>query len=159
MHRADLLKRDLLSEIVLLGLGALIFRIPGASYAGYPHAILTTQWRFFSGGFMPPAVQVGSILIEEQPLMAQILELETEVYAGNWSLVKALDGSALDHKIRDVGWNFFFMAAGVKSMFFGTIGAEKVRNALYRILGKVRQQDFNALEVTGIVTKSFLGIP
>jgi hypothetical protein len=108
---------------------------------------------------MPPAVQVGSILIEEQPLMAQILELETEVYAGNWSLVKALDGSALDHKIRDAGWNFFFMAAGVKSMFFGTIGAEKVRNALYRILGKVRQQHFNALEVTGIVAKRFLGIP
>ena len=107
---------------------------------------------------MPPAVQVGAILIEEGPL-TQLFGLETEPYSGNWSLVKVLDGFALDHKIRDAGWNFFFMAAEVKAMFFGAIGAEKIRNALRRILGKVRQEHFNALEVTGIVAKRFFGIP
>jgi hypothetical protein len=104
-------------------------------------------------------VQVGTILLESQPVMAQALELESEPYAGNWSLVKALDGFALDHKIRDAGGNFFFMAAEVRTMFFGAIGAEKIRNALRRILGKVKQEHFNALEVTGIVAKRFLGIP
>ena len=108
---------------------------------------------------MPPTVQVGTILLESQPLMAQALGLESESYAGNWGLVKALDGFALDHKIRDAGWNFFFMAAEVRAMFFGAIGAEKIRNALRRILGKVRQEHFNALEVTGIVAKRFFGIP
>jgi hypothetical protein len=44
-------------------------------------------------------------------------------------------------------------------MFFGAIGAEKIRNALRRILRKVRLEHFNALEVTGIVAKRFLGIP
>jgi hypothetical protein len=104
-------------------------------------------------------VQVGTILLESQPLMTEVLELESEPYAGTWSLVKALDGFALDHKIRDAGWNFFFMAAEVRAMFFGAIGAEKIRNALRRILGKVRLEHFNALEVTGIVAKRFLGIP
>jgi hypothetical protein len=104
-------------------------------------------------------VQVGTILLESQPLMTEVLELDSESYTGNWSLVKALDGFALDHKIRDAGWNFFFMAAEVKAMFFGAIGAEKIRNALRRILGKVRKEHFNALEVTGIVAKRFLGIP
>ena len=104
-------------------------------------------------------VQVGTILLESQPLMVEALELESEPYSGHWSLIKVLDGFALDHKIRAAGWNFFFMAAEVRAMFFGAIGAEKMRNALRRILGKVRQEHFNALEVTGIVAKRFLGIP
>jgi hypothetical protein len=113
----------------------------------------------FSGGFMPPAVQVGAILIEESPLMTQLLGLESEPYSGNWNLVKELDGFALDRKIRASGWNFFFMAAEEKAMFFGAPGAKKIENALKRILGKVRQQHFNSLEVTGIVARRFLGVP
>jgi hypothetical protein len=51
------------------------------------------------------------------------------------------------------------MAAEVKVMFFGAIGAKKIENALKRIFRKVRQQHFNGLEVTGIVAKRFLGVP
>ena len=108
---------------------------------------------------MPPAVRVGSILIEEWPLMTQLPDVEGEPCSGNWSLVKVLDGFALDRKIRASGWNFFFMAAEVKAMFFGALGAKKIQNALKRILGKVKQQHFNSLEVTGIVAKRFLGVP
>ena len=108
---------------------------------------------------MPPTVQVGTILIEEWPLMPQHLGLESEPYSGNWSLVKALNGSALDRKIRASGWNLFFMAAEVKAMFFGALGAKKIEHALKRILRKVKQQHFNGLEVTEIVAKRFLGVP
>ena len=83
---------------------------------------------------MPPAVQVGAILIEESPL-TRLLGLEREPYSGNWSLVKALDGFALDRKIRASGWNFFFMAAEEKAMFFGAPGVEKIyEGAMLRYL-------------------------
>ena len=108
---------------------------------------------------MPPTVQVGAILIEEGPLMTRVLGLESEPYSGSWSVVKALDVFALDRRIHAAGWNFFFMAAEVKGMFFGALGAKKIQNALKRILGKVRGRDFNCLEVTGIVAKRFLGVP
>jgi len=108
---------------------------------------------------MPPAVQVGAVLIEESPLMRQRLGLESELYLGNWSLVKVLDGFALDTKIRVSGWNFFFMATEVKAMIFGALGANKIQNALKRILQKVKEQHFNSLEVTGIVERRFLGVP
>jgi hypothetical protein len=108
---------------------------------------------------MPPTVQVGTILIEEWPLMPQLLGLESEPYSGNWSLVKVLDGFSLDRKIHASGWNFFFMAAEVKAMFFGALGAKKIQNAVKRILGKVKQEHFNGLEVTEIVAKRFLGVP
>jgi hypothetical protein len=108
---------------------------------------------------MPPNVQVGAILIEDWPLAMQCLGLESEPYSGKWSLVKVLDGFALDRKIHAAGWNFFFMATQVKAMFFGALGAEKIQNALKRILRKVKQQHFNGLEVTEIVAKRFLGVP
>jgi hypothetical protein len=108
---------------------------------------------------MTPTFKVGTILIDERPLITQLLGLESEPYSGNWSVVKTLDGFALDSKIRAAGWNFFFMAAEVKVMFFGALGTKKIQNAVKRILAKVRHQNFNGLEVTGIVAKRFLGVP
>ena len=91
--------------------------------------------------------------------MNELLGLESEPYSGQWSLLKILDVRALDRKIHAAGWNFFFIATEVKVMFFGSIGAAKVQNALKRILEKVKQQHFNGLEVTAIVNRYFLGIP
>ena len=91
--------------------------------------------------------------------MTQLPGLESEPCSGNWKLLKALDGIVLDRKIHAAGWNFFFMATEVKVMFFGALGAKKILNALHRILEKVKGQDFNCLEVTGIVAMRFLGVP
>jgi hypothetical protein len=44
-------------------------------------------------------------------------------------------------------------------LFFGALGAKKIEHALKRILGKVKEQHFNGLEVTEIVAKRFLGVP
>jgi hypothetical protein len=110
---------------------------------------------------MPQEVQVGTILMSEWPhfLGLESEGLESERYSGHWSVVKAFDGLALDRKIRAAGWNFFFIAAEVKVMFFGALGAKKIQQAVNRILGKVSRQNFNGLEVTGIVAKRFLGLP
>ena len=104
-------------------------------------------------------VQVGAILMKDWPGVTQLLQLKSEPYSGSWSQVKTLDGVSLDRKIHAAGWNFFFMAAEVKVMFFGTLGATRIQNALERILAKVKQQHFNGLEVTGIAAGHFLGVP
>jgi len=108
---------------------------------------------------MPLDIKVGAILIEDWPLATQRLGLKSEPYSGKWSLVNTPDSFALDRKIHAAGWNFFFMATKVKVMFFGALGAKKIQNALKRILEKVKRQHFNALEVTEIVAKRFLGVP
>jgi hypothetical protein len=69
---------------------------------------------------MTPTVEVGTILIADRPLITQFLGLESEPYSGKWGVVQGLDGFALDRKIHAAGWNFFFMAAEVKVMFFGS---------------------------------------
>src|SRR3984893_431741 len=114
---------------------------------------------------MPQEVRVGTILMSQWPPVFGVglglpsEALESEPYSGQWSVVKGLDGFALDRKIRAAGWNFFFIASEVKVMFFGSLGAKKIQHALRRILGKVSGHHFNGLEVTGIVAKRFLGLP
>ena len=108
---------------------------------------------------MAENVKVGTILMKEWPGMPQLIGFETEPCFGEWSAVKALDPFALDRKIHAAGWNLFFMAAEVKTMFFGSVTAAKVQSALQRILAKVRPQHFNGLEVTAIVARHFLGVP
>jgi len=106
---------------------------------------------------MPPTVQVGAILTNESSLMKSF-GLETEPCSGNWSIVKALDGFAIDRKIHAAGWKFFFMADEIKMMLLGALGAKNIQNALQRIFRKVKLQHFNGIEVTGIVAKRFLGV-
>lgn len=108
---------------------------------------------------MAQTVQAGTILMKKWPGMTKLLGFESEPYSAEWSLLKVLDGFALDRKIHAAGWNFFFMATEVKAIFFGTPGATKIHGALEKILGKVRQQHFNGLEVTAIVAGRFLGVP
>jgi hypothetical protein len=108
---------------------------------------------------MTPRIQVGTILIEDRPLATWILDLESESYSGNWSVVKAINGLALDRKIHAAGWNFFFMAEEVKATVFGSLAAKSIQKALKRICLKVRKQDFNCLEVTKMVEHRFLGVP
>jgi hypothetical protein len=112
-----------------------------------------------SGEFMPPTVIVGNILMKNSPAISQLLGLESEPYTGNWNLIRALDSSTLDRKVRVAGWNFFFMASVVEARFLGELGAEKIQKALQRILNSVAPQNFNCLEVTGMATRSFLGLP
>jgi hypothetical protein len=91
--------------------------------------------------------------------MTDLVGLESEPCSGGWSFLKILDRFALDRDIRAAGWNFFFMAAEVKVMFLGSVGAAKIQKALKRILEKVKPQQFNGLEVTEIVSGRFLGVP
>jgi hypothetical protein len=54
---------------------------------------------------------------------------------------------------------FLFYRGGSEGNVFGALGANKIQNALNRILGKVSQPHCNGLEVTGIVAKRLLGLP
>jgi hypothetical protein len=109
---------------------------------------------------MTKDIQVGTILMSGWPQLFDLQEsLQKDHYSGIWNVVQTMDGFALDPKIRNAGWNFFFIASEVKAMFFGAIGARGIERALRRILGKVKQENFNGLEVTGIVAKRFLGLP
>ena len=104
-------------------------------------------------------IRIGTILMQDRPLMSRRLGLEQDAYSKSWSVIRAVNGFSLDRKVRAAGWNSFFMAGTITASAFGSIKEGSVRSALQRIFSKVRAEDFNCLEVTGIVAHHFLGIP
>jgi hypothetical protein len=103
---------------------------------------------------MTSNVQVGTILIEDRPLVTQILDLGRESYLAKWVVLKVLD-----QKFRNVGWNCSFMAEEAEATVFGSLAANNIQKALKRIFLKMRKQNFNCLEVTKMVENRFLGVP
>jgi hypothetical protein len=108
---------------------------------------------------MATTVQVGTIFIENRPLIMRPLDLESESYSGTWGVLQSLTSSTLDQKIRGAGWTCFFLAAEVKATVFGALAPKSIRRALKQIFAKVQEPDFNCLEVTKIVENRFLGMP
>jgi hypothetical protein len=108
---------------------------------------------------METTVQVGTILIDDRPLILRALDLESESYSGTWGVLQSHTSATLDQKIRGTGWNCFFMAAEVKATVLGARAANSIRRALKQIFLRVRKPDFNCLEVTKIIEGRFFGVP
>ena len=103
---------------------------------------------------MAANVQVGTILIEDRPLVTRILNLGSEPYSARWVGLKVLD-----QKLRSIGWNCSFMAGEAEATVFGSLAANNIQRALKQIFLKMRKQNFNCLEITKMVENRFLGVP
>jgi hypothetical protein len=95
---------------------------------------------------------------DDTPLPAM---LSMERFLPGWRMVKNLDRQALTRAIEGAKWNFFYLAGEIRTTVFGREGVGAVRRAVKRILAKQEGQSFrfNALEITKIASKWFLGIP
>ncbi len=108
---------------------------------------------------MLEAIGTGTILIKEGTTLPETLRLEGESFVTGWTQVNDLDGHGLDRRIRDSGWTFFYMAGEIKRTNFGFDAQKTVRRAVQRILANLKQQKFNSVEITQVVSKQFLGVP
>ena len=100
-----------------------------------------------------------TILIRENTLLPVGLSVKTEVFLPGWTVIKNLDGYGLGRRIEEAKWNFFYLAGDLRAVAFGRKGPGTVRRAVKRILAKRREDRFNSLEITKVVSKRFLGIP
>ncbi len=107
---------------------------------------------------MPDTIKTGTILIKEATLLPEALRFETEPSAPGWRLVKNLGGYALDRRIHEAGWTFFYLAGEIRATVFGFGGQKAVRRAVKRILARLKSGKFNSLEITRVASKRFLGV-
>ncbi len=105
------------------------------------------------------AIQAGAVFIKDGTFLPEALHIEDEPCVPGWRLVQNLNGYALDRKVRETGWTFFFLAGEVRSIAFGADEQSTARRAIKRILANPRSKEFNSLEITGVASKSFLGLP
>ncbi len=110
---------------------------------------------------MADKIKTGSILIKEGALLPESLRFESEPYSKGWKLIKNLDAYALDRKIREAGWTFFYMAGEFDATAVGSDLEKTTRRAVKRMVAKLKsdKSNFNSLEITQVAAKRFLGLP
>jgi hypothetical protein len=108
---------------------------------------------------MAEEIGTGMLLIKEGTPLPQGLQVESEPYVKGWRLIKNLDTSAMDHKLCDSGWTFFFLAGEIKAMAFGSDHEKTTRRAIRKIIAGMKSDHFNCLEISRVAKKKFLGLP
>jgi hypothetical protein len=106
-----------------------------------------------------PTFQQGTILVDEGAVLPGGVTLESGTFPRNWRSVANLDRTALAAAISKAGWTFFFMAGIVQKHAFGRDAQKRLQTAVARVIEDVHAQKCNCVEITHLVTKSFLGLP
>ena len=107
---------------------------------------------------MADTIKSGTILITEGALLPETILFESEPYAYGWRLVENIDSNGLDQIIRQVGWNFFYIAGVIETNVFGSDEKKTTRKAVKRIIANLKSKNFNCLEITRVATKRLLGL-
>src|SRR6476620_630736 len=101
---------------------------------------------------------MGTILIEESAVLPDSLGFESEPYSNGWRIVRNLDGFGLERKIREAGWNFFYMAGEITASLFGFDREKTLRRTVNRVLARLKSEGFNSLEIAQVDAGRFLGL-
>jgi hypothetical protein len=101
----------------------------------------------------------GTIFIRENTLLPAGLAVDSESFLPGWRVAKNLDGYGLARKMEDAKWNYFYLAGVIRTVVLGREGPETMRKAVRRALPRLDRLKFNSLEITGVISKQFLGIP
>ena len=102
-------------------------------------------------------IRVGMVFIEEGTPVPDSLVFESAPYSDGWRSVKNLNGDDLDRKIRSAGWTLFDLSH-VNASAFAFDREKAVHSAVKRALAKTKSDSFNALEISQVAAKRFLGL-
>lgn len=100
-----------------------------------------------------------TIFIREDTPLPENLSVESEAFLPGWRVVRNLDRSTLARNIESRKWFFFYLAGEMRATVLGRDLPETLRRAVNCVVAKQEGQKYNALEITKVVSKRFLGIP
>lgn len=99
------------------------------------------------------------ILIRDATTLPPNLSIASNAFFPGWQIVTSPDRATFTRSVEAAHWNFFYRANETRATVPGGTSLRTLRKAVKRILAKQEHQNFNALEVTTIVSKRILGIP
>lgn len=105
-------------------------------------------------------IMSGTILIEKGAERPRCFQIEDESHPNAWMSVKhGLSPRKLEAELAAEGWTFFFMASTIRTTAAGFDRVKMTRTALKRAIADAVRQKCNCLEIDGVATHTFLGIP
>ena len=104
------------------------------------------------------ALREGSILIAEEVRLPNSMLVRLEPYSGGWSAVTD-ERTRFEKDVENAGWTFFYMAGEIKVTVFDFHRPKALRAAWTRLAANIRSQGCNCIEITRVVSSSFLRLP
>jgi len=108
---------------------------------------------------MLETIHAGTVLFRDGTVFPGGFRCESESYSPGWRSVQGLDGYALDRKIHDAGWHFFYFAGESRVTAYGREGENTIRKAIKQIQALLKLEKTNSFEITRVSPKTFLGMP
>ncbi len=108
---------------------------------------------------MGSEIVAGTVMMRVGTSLPSGMNVTTDAYSRNWDVITGPNAFAMDRSLRAAGWNFFFNAGAVHAVTFGRGVEKNAKQAIDRILTRVRALNFNSVEITEISSKRFLGLP
>ena len=100
------------------------------------------------------------ILIRDATPLPPNLSIGSNAFFPGWQIVTSPDRSTFTRSVEAAHWNFFYRANETRATVLGGASLRTLRRAVKKVLAKQEQhQNFNALEITTIVSKRILGVP
>jgi hypothetical protein len=102
-------------------------------------------------------LRAGSVLINSGTRLPESVYFESKQF-GSWKILTEVDGFAVERRLSETGWHFFFMVPEIRLGAMSSNLNKALRAALKKVFSAVEVQNFNALEIVEITTKRFLGL-
>lgn len=102
---------------------------------------------------------VETVILKDDVHVPDSVKIETEPYAPGWKVLRNMDAHGFDRAIRAAGWTFFSLANALKVSVIGGKGSNRIERGIKKLAVRMRIGEFNALEIIGARSKSFLGVP
>jgi len=107
---------------------------------------------------MDIALETGCMFVLEGFLLPPALRFESQPYSDGWRLVRGLRSQEIDRQARDCGWSLVSRGSSMRRTAIGLARAGSLQRATSYLLGETRKNAFNAMEITRITSRRFLGL-
>jgi hypothetical protein len=105
----------------------------------------------------PMLLSSETVFVQEGLMLPESMCIETSVYSPGWRQVTT-DRQLLDATIAAAGWHFFFTVGKMEGSAFGALTSLNLRRAMRSILRHVKEQNFNAVQITAIKSRKAFGL-
>ena len=103
------------------------------------------------------AISPGSVFVKQGAQVPKSAGLRLK-RVGHWNLIAGFDGFETAKRLGERGWYLSFIVPALQALGFAFSLQVALRKALHRLMQKVEERNFNALEIANIRVKTFLGV-
>ena len=100
----------------------------------------------------------GTLLVRRGTSLPETVKIEGQLALGEWNLVSRPSPAEFDRELYKAGWQFFYIPPQTQAGALGFNLKHALARALKKLLAKVDATKLNAVQITAVGTKKFLGI-